>query len=311
MRLCTLRTETGEDVGVSVPGGIAPLRLVNATAGTRHGPTMLDIIRNGEAVALAATLAALPDPGRLAAATPEFGPLLRFPPKLWGVGLNYLRHADDLGVRQPSDAPGSYLRPSSTVIGHGDDILLPSQSRRVTAEAELGVVIGATCRDVSPEDASSVVFGYTTVLDMTAEDAIRVNPRHIPWAKAFDTFCSLGPWVVTPDEIADLSAVRISTVVNGETIASNRVSAMMYDPDWLVGYFSGGMVLEAGTVIATGTPGAGVIHDGDTVEARVEGVGELRNTVRLSGDRPAGQPTQSPGAAPVSGPSSRTTPSGP
>ncbi|MFE0379548.1 fumarylacetoacetate hydrolase family protein [Streptomyces inhibens] len=282
MRLCTLRTETGEDVGVSVPGGIATLSLINATAGTLYGPTMLDIILKGEAVALAATVASLPDLGVLAAqGGPEFGPLYRCPPKLWGVGLNYVRHADDLGVRQPTDAPGSYLRPPSTVIGYGDDILLPSQSQRVTAEAELGVVIGTTCRDVSPEDAPSVIFGYTTVLDMTAEDVIRVNPRHIPWAKAFDTFCSLGPWVVTPDEIPDLSAVRISTVVNGKTIASNQVSAMMYDPYWQVGYFSGGMVLEAGTVIATGTPGAGVIHDGDTVEARVDGVGDLRNTVRL------------------------------
>jgi 2-keto-4-pentenoate hydratase/2-oxohepta-3-ene-1,7-dioic acid hydratase in catechol pathway len=287
VRLCTLRTETGEDVGVSVPGGIAGLSLVNATAGTHYGPTMLDIIRKGEAAALAATIASLPDLDMPAVmAVPEFGPLYQHPPKLWGVGLNYLRHADDLGVRQPSDAPGSYLRPPSTVIGYGDDILLPSQSQRVTAEAELGVVIGTTCRDMAPEDAPSVIFGYTTVLDMTAEDAIRINPRHIPWAKAFDTFCSIGPWVVTPDEIPDLSAVRISTVVNGETIASNQVSAMMYDPYWLVGYFSGGMVLEAGTVIATGTPGAGVIQDGDTVEARVEGVGDLRNTVRLASAEP-------------------------
>ncbi|MFD1660855.1 fumarylacetoacetate hydrolase family protein [Streptomyces caeni] len=267
---------------MSVPGGIATLSLINATAGTSYGPTMLDIILKGEAVALAATVAALPDPGVPASrGGPVFGPPYRCPPKLWGVGLNYVRHADDLGVRQPTDAPGSYLRPPSAVIGHGDDILLPSQSQRVTAEAELGVVIGTTCRDVSPQDAESVIFGYTTVLDMTAEDAIRVNPRHIPWAKAFDTFCSIGPWVVTPDEIPDLSAVRISTVVNGKTIASNQVSAMMYDPYWQVGYFSGGMVLEAGTVIATGTPGAGVIHDGDTVEARVEGVGDLCNTVRL------------------------------
>ncbi|MGY5045106.1 fumarylacetoacetate hydrolase family protein [Streptomyces sp. 900105755] len=267
---------------MSVPGGIAVLSLVNATEGTSYGPTLLDIIQKDEAAALAATVAALSDPGGHGLrGEPVFGPLYRCPPKLWGVGLNYRRHADDLGVLQPTDAPGSYLRPSSTVIGYGDDILLPAQSQRVTAEAELGVVIGTTCRDVSAADAPSVIFGYTSVLDMTAEDAIRVNPRHIPWAKAFDTFCSLGPWVVTPDEIPDLSAVRISTVVNGRPIASNQVSAMKYDPYWQVGYFSGGMVLEAGSVIATGTPGAGVIEDGDTVEALVEGVGALRNTVRL------------------------------
>ncbi|MEU9379808.1 fumarylacetoacetate hydrolase family protein [Streptomyces sp. NPDC048279] len=271
---------------MSVSGGIAVLSLINATEGTNYGPTLLDIIQKGEAVALADTVAALPDPGvHGVRAEPLFGPLYRCPPKLWGVGLNYVRHADDLGVLQPTDAPGSYLRPPSTVIGYGDDILLPDQSQRVTAEAELGVVIGTTCRDVPAEDAASVIFGYTSVLDMTAEDAIRVNSRHIPWAKAFDTFCSLGPWVVTPDEIPDLSAVRISTVVNGRTIASNQVSAMKFDPYWQVGYFSGGMLLEAGSVIATGTPGAGVIHDGDTVEALVEGVGHLRNTVRLKGMR--------------------------
>ncbi|GHJ40806.1 fumarylacetoacetate hydrolase family protein [Streptomyces sp. TS71-3] len=286
MRLCTLRTETGEDVGVSMPGGITTLSVINATAGTLYGPTMMDIILKGETVALAATVASLPGAGVPAAqGEPVFGPLYRHPPKLWGVGLNYMRHADDLGVRQPTDAPGSYLRPASTVIGYDDDILLPSQSGRVTAEAELGVVIGTTCRDVTPDNAPSVIFGYTSLLDMTAEDAIRVNPRHIPWAKAFDTFCSLGPWIVTPDEIPDLSSVRISTVVNGQTIASNRVSAMMYDPHWLVGYFSGGMALEAGSVIATGTPGAGVVQDGDVVEALVEGVGALRNRVRQAAAR--------------------------
>jgi 2-keto-4-pentenoate hydratase/2-oxohepta-3-ene-1,7-dioic acid hydratase in catechol pathway len=80
-----------------------------------------------------------------------------------------------------------------------------------------------------------MIFGYTTVLDITTEDVIRINPRHIPWSKAFDTFCGLGPWVVTPGEIPELSAVRISTVINGRTISSNTVSAMMCDPHWLVG----------------------------------------------------------------------------
>ncbi|MFI0717019.1 fumarylacetoacetate hydrolase family protein [Streptomyces inhibens] len=196
------------------------------------------------------------------------------------MGLNYRRHADDLEVQQPKGAPGSYLRPNSTVIGYGDEILLPSQSERITVEAELGLVIGSTCRDVSADDAESVILGYTTVLGMTAEDVIRINPRHIPWSKAFDTFCSLGPWVVTPDEIPELSAVRISAVINGRTIWSNAVSAMMCDPHWFVGYFSGSMVLETGSVIATHTPGAGVVQDGDVVEALVEGVGMLRNRVR-------------------------------
>ncbi len=281
MRLCSVHGDTGEDVGIATPGGIVLLKSVNKVAGTEFGPTLLDVIVDGQLDGIAAVLT---DPAVSATAIPAegaaFAPLYRNPPKLWGVGLNYRRHADDLEVEQPTGAPGSYLRHSSTVIGDGDAILLPRQSERVTAEAELGVVIGTTCKDVSPEEAESVIFGYTIVLDMTAEDAIRVNPRYIPWAKAFDTFCSLGPWVVTPDELPDLSSVRISTVVNGRTIASNQVSAMMRDPHWQVGYFSGGMVLDAGSVIATGTPGAGVIRDGDTAEALVTGIGRLHNPVR-------------------------------
>lgn len=281
MRLCTLRTTGGEDVGIATAEGIVLLGTLNKVLGTDFGPTLHDIVTGDQRPGLEA---ALTDPAVRATAVrdgdPDFAPIYRDPAKLWGVGLNYTRHADDLEVRQPEGVPGSYLRPSSTIIGHGDDILLPRQSDRVTAEAELGVVIGTTCKDVPAAEAESVIFGFTTLLDMTAEDAIRINPRYIPWSKAFDTFCSLGPWVVTPDEIPDLAAIRISTVVNGRTIATNQVSAMMCDPYWQVAYFSGGMVLEAGSVIATGTPGAGVIQHGDVVEALVEGVGDLRNHVR-------------------------------
>ncbi|MEU3605963.1 fumarylacetoacetate hydrolase family protein [Streptomyces sp. NPDC035033] len=282
MRLCTVRYEGGEDVGIAAGAGVVLLGSLNKVTGGDFGPTLLDVIVDGRLDAIAAALRdpAVLDTAVAPASVPSFAPIYRNPPKLWGVGLNFTRHADDLEVRQPAGTPGSYLRPASCVIGDGDTILLPRQSDRVTAEAELGVVIGRDCKDVSPEDAPSVVFGFTTVLDMTAEDAIRVNPRYIPWAKGFDTFCSLGPWVVTPDEIPDLSAVRISTVVGGRTIASHQVSAMMRDPYWQVAHFSGGMTLEAGSVIATGTPGAGVIRDGDVVEAVVEGVGHLRNTAR-------------------------------
>ncbi len=283
MRLSSVRFDGGEDVGIAAPDGIMLLSAINKAAGTDFGPGLLDIITLGQLDGLRAALA---DPAVLRTAIPlgamAFNPLYRNAPKLWGVGLNFAGHANDLDVEQPTGAPGSYLRANSTVIGDGDLILLPEQSKRVTAEAELGVVIGTTCKDVSPADVESVIFGFTTLLDMTAEDAIRVNPRYIPWAKGFDTFCSLGPWVVTPDEIPDLSAVRVSTVVNQQTIATKCVSAMRYDPYWQVGYFSGGMTLDAGSVIATGTPGAGVIRDGDTVEARVEGVGTLRNRVGLA-----------------------------
>src|SRR5699024_7663064 len=99
-----------------------------------------------------------------------------------------------------SFGPGSYLRPGSCLIDNGQDIELPPQSERVTAEAELGLVIGVECKNVGRDEWRSVVAGVTTVLDMTAEDIIRENPRYIPWAKGFDTFCSVGPQLVTMDE---------------------------------------------------------------------------------------------------------------
>ncbi|WP_344659515.1 fumarylacetoacetate hydrolase family protein [Catenulispora subtropica] len=270
-----------EDVGIAHGDGIVPLSTLTPLSPKPLGATLLDVVAGAQLDAIKEALDRLETRTDLVrTADVDFGPVYRNPPKLWGVGLNYRAHADDLQVEQPAGSPGSYLRPASCVIGDGDEIVLPTQSERVTAEAELGVVIGRTCRDVRPEDAHTVVFGYTTVLDMTAEDAIRLNPRFIPWAKAFDTFCSLGPWIVTPDEVGELSSVRISTVVNGRTIATNQVSAMMRDPHWQVAHFSGGMTLEAGSIIATGTPGAGVIRDGDVVEAVVERVGTLRNAVR-------------------------------
>jgi 2-keto-4-pentenoate hydratase/2-oxohepta-3-ene-1,7-dioic acid hydratase in catechol pathway len=285
MRLCSIQADAGEDVGIATDVGTVLLSSIASVTGAAFGPGLLDVITSGQ---LAGIGAALLDPAVRSTAVltgaPRFAPIYYNPPKLWGVGLNFTRHADDLGVSQPTEMPGSYLRPNSTIIGDGDAIRLPPQSQRVTAEAELGVIVGTTCRDLSPDDAGSVIFGYTAVLDMTAEDAIRINPRYIPWAKAFDTFCSLGPWVVTPDEIPELAAVRISTIVNGRTHATNTVSAMMRSPHWLISYFSAGMTLEAGAVVATGTPGACVIRDGDHVEASVEGISHLHNHVEQAAE---------------------------
>ncbi|MGW8379027.1 fumarylacetoacetate hydrolase family protein [Streptomyces sp. ODS28] len=200
---------------------------------------------------------------------------------IWGAGLNYLRHSEDLETQQPSSGPGSYLRPSGCLIGNGDYIELPVQSKRVTAEAELGLVIGTECKDVPRDAWQSVVAGVTGVLDMTAEDAIRENPRYIPWSKGFDTFCSIGPVLVTLDEFGHtLDDVRIATVLNGETVASAAPTSMKYDVGYLVEYFTAGRTLAPGTVICTGTPGATVINAGDRVQAVVEGVGTLAHPVR-------------------------------
>ncbi|MGI8666602.1 MAG: fumarylacetoacetate hydrolase family protein [Jatrophihabitans sp.] len=201
---------------------------------------------------------------------------------IWGAGLNYRRHSEDLDSQQPGSGPGSYLRPSNCLIDNGGHIELPAQSKRVTAEAELGLIIGRTCKNVSRDSWRAVVAGVTAVLDMTAEDVIRENPRYIPWAKGFDTFCSVGPVLVTLDEFSDddFGSLRISTIRNGETIASATPSDMKYGLGYLVEYFSAGRTLEPGTVICTGTPGATVINPGDTVQAVVDNVGTLTHPVR-------------------------------
>ena len=132
---------------------------------------------------------------------------------------------------------------------------------------------------LSPDERALYV---TAVLDMTAEDVIRENPRYIPWAKGFDTFCSLGPVLVGLDEFSDeaLGSIQITTVRNGEKIASATPSDMKYNLGYLVEYFTAGLTLRPVTVICTGTPGAAVISPGDTVQAVVEHVGTLTHPVR-------------------------------
>ncbi|MCO7188406.1 MULTISPECIES: fumarylacetoacetate hydrolase family protein [unclassified Pseudoalteromonas] len=200
---------------------------------------------------------------------------------IWGAGLNFNNHANDLSTEQPSSGPGSYLRPNSCLMDNQSDIILPKQSKRVTAEAELGLVIGKACKNVKRENWRDVVCAVTTVLDLTAEDIIRENPRYIPWAKGFDTFCSIGPQLITLDEFEPgvLEQLSVSTVRNGETIATAKVCQMLYDLPYLVEYFSAGRTLAPGTIICTGTPGAAVIKEGDHVEAIVEKVGRLSHRV--------------------------------
>ncbi|MFK8905689.1 fumarylacetoacetate hydrolase family protein [Streptomyces sp. YS-3] len=201
---------------------------------------------------------------------------------IWGAGLNYLGHSQDLSAQQPVSGPGSYLRPRGCLMDNGGEIGLPTHSSRVTAEAELGLVIGTECKNVSRERWRSVIAGVTAVLDLTAEDVIRENPRYIPWAKGFDTFCSVGPQLVTLDEFDDeaLRSTRVSTVRNGQIVASAPVAEMKYDLAYLVEYFTAGRTLTPGTVICTGTPGAAVIEPGDSISAVVEGVGTLSHSVK-------------------------------
>lgn len=278
MRLARFITEDGHRIVARHHSGWVSLSGIEGPEAPRRLADLLDATRRRE---LAALLGSLPD-AELTDIRLDDAATIVDAGDVWGAGLNYKGHSEDLETQQPSSGPGSYLRPSNCLIGNGRPIELPSQSKRVTAEAELGLVIGAACKNVRRDQWRSVVGGVTAVLDLTAEDVIRENPRYIPWAKGFDGFCSVGPQVVTIDEFEDveLRSVRVSTIRNGEVIASAPVSDMKYDLGFLVEYFTAGRTLAPGTVICTGTPGAAVISPGDTIAAVVEGVGALSHTVK-------------------------------
>ncbi|MBT8374936.1 MAG: fumarylacetoacetate hydrolase family protein [Deltaproteobacteria bacterium] len=208
-----------------------------------------------------------------------YAPLYRHPSKIWGIGLNYRAHAKDLSEKPPTSAPASFMKPDTTIIGHGDEIKIPPLSQKTTAEAELGIIIGKRCKNVSRGKWLDVIAGFTTILDMTAEDILVQNPRFLTMSKSFDTFFSFGPQLVTPDEIADVSGLHVSTVINETVHAENTVDHMTFTPDVLVSYHTRVMTLLPGDVISTGTPGAIHIHHGDIVQCQISGFKTLENPV--------------------------------
>lgn len=262
--------------------GPVPLQQINAARGTGWATDLLSLLESGQFHELAALLGKRGESvlDGLEPVAAEYAPPYRSPRKIWGIGLNYVDHASDLSETAPSTEPASFMKPDTTIIGPGDEIRLPEQSERVTAEAELGVIIGRKCRDVPEDEALSAVAGFTTVLDMTAEDILQRNPRYLTRAKSFDTFFSFGPEIITPDEFGELGELPVSTVLNGEPHRKNTVANMTFPPLWLVSFHSKVMTLLPGDVISTGTPGAVVIRDGDMISCDIPGFETLANPVR-------------------------------
>lgn len=195
--------------------------------------------------------------------------------KIVGIGRNYAEHATELGHEVPPE-PLMFLKPNTSVLGPADAVVLPRDSSEVHHEAELAVVIGRLCKDVPPERAAEVIIGYTCADDVTARDLQRSDGQ---WARAkgFDTFCPLGPWLVTALDPSDLA---VECRVNGEVRQRGRTSQMVHDVPALVASVSRAFTLLPGDVILTGTPaGVGPIVDGDQVEIEIEGIGTLRHGV--------------------------------
>jgi 2-keto-4-pentenoate hydratase/2-oxohepta-3-ene-1,7-dioic acid hydratase in catechol pathway len=199
------------------------------------------------------------------------------PSKIAAVGRNYADHAGEMGATV-AQQPRIFFKPPSAVIGTGANICMPPENvtQEVHYEAELAVVIGTRCRTVSPDKARSVVFGYTCANDVTARD-IQCREGLPDYAKSFDTFCPLGPWLETE---LDLTATRVRCMVNGELKQDGHVADMLVPVPELVSYISQAMTLLPGDVILTGTPaGVGKIVAGDEAAVEIEGVGRLVNRV--------------------------------
>jgi 2-keto-4-pentenoate hydratase/2-oxohepta-3-ene-1,7-dioic acid hydratase in catechol pathway len=206
------------------------------------------------------------------------------PGKIVAAGLNYRGHAAEQ-KREPPDHPVLFAKLNSSVIGHGAEIRWsPELTQAVDFEAELAVVIGRPCRRVGPRTALDYVAGYTCLNDVSARD-LQYSDKQFVRAKSLDTFCPMGPWLVTADEIPDPQALRVRCLVNGDVMQDASTSDMVFSVAELVSFCSQAFTLEPGDVIATGTPGGvgwfrepkRMLHDGDVVEVEIEGIGSLVN----------------------------------
>ena len=198
------------------------------------------------------------------------------PSKIIAVGLNYKEHAEEMKRELPEN-PMLFMKPSTAVIGHMQNIEYPSHmSQKVDYEGELAVVIGRMAKMVSEENAIEYIFGYTCINDVTARD-LQAKDIQFTRGKGFDTFAPIGPFIETE---ADPLDVNIKTFLNGELRQNSNSSNLIFGITKLVNFISSVMTLLPGDIIATGTPsGVGQMNPGDTVEVELEGIGKLINQV--------------------------------
>ena len=246
---------------------------------------MLGLIQTGQeglAVAAAATGQAIPfdDAGVLA-------PVVR-PSKIIAVGKNYVEHAQETKAAVP-DHPIIFTKFTTAIIGPGDAVTWdPALTGKVDFEAELAVVIGKTARRVPQAEALDYVFGYTCANDVSARD-LQYGDGQWVRGKSLDTFCPLGPWLVTANELTDPQRLGIRCLVNGQIMQASNTGRMIFSAAYLVSFLSQAFTLLPGDIILTGTPdGVGAfreppvyLKDGDKIEVEIDGVGRLVNYCRV------------------------------
>lgn len=221
------------------------------------------------------------------------------PSKIIAVGRNYRSHNREMSAgdgRFPNVVPSAWIKATSTMAGAFDDVVKPRATQKLDYETELAVVIGRRCRHVAEEDAYSVIAGYTVASDITARDVVAIERAegNQLLGKMFDTFCPMGPWFVTADEVPDPMALDLVTRVNGEVRQNSNTSNMIWPIPKLIAYVSQ-MTLEAGDIILTGTPsgvamghkgGDWFLKHGDVLESELVGIGTMRNRIVDAPDRP-------------------------
>jgi acylpyruvate hydrolase len=267
---------------------LATIRLGDRTAAVRlEGDSVVELGVPDVRAVLARTgwsrWAAGVDGPRHACAAIDHAPLVPSPSKILCVGLNYRSHILEMGRPLPSH-PTLFAKFADTLLGAGDDLILPAVSEEVDWEAELGVVVGAPVRRASTEEAAAAIAGYTVVNDVSMRDW---QWRTTEWlsGKAFEATTPVGPWLVTPDEVGDAADLAVRCEVDGQVMQSSRTSDLLFRPADLVAYISQITTLRPGDLIATGTPG-GVgaartpkvfLAPGQVMRTVIEGVGECVN----------------------------------
>ena len=216
----------------------------------------------------------------LVSGTPRIGPCVGNVPKIVAIGLNYRLHAQEAGMPIPTE-PIFFMKATTSICGPNDDVIIPKGSQKTDYEVELGIVIGTTARYVDIKDASRHIAGYCVVNDVSEHEFQIERGGQWTKGKSCDTFCPLGPWLVTADEVTDAGKLQVSTDVNGERRQNSNTADLIFGIDHIISYCSQFMTLNPGDVIPTGTP-SGVamgfkppkfLKAGDQMRLSVEGLG--------------------------------------
>jgi len=280
MRLSSFRAADQTLAGVVMGEWIVAVEEINQRLGTMFAPTLAGLIAWGQIEALQEKVqqSSMADYERLAVSSTALCVPYTSPCRIWGSSLGARDHP--AGVPLPTE-PAPMRQSAMTIIGLGETMLLSPQSGRSTGAAELGVIIGKECRHVALADVPQVILGFTTVLAITSEDILPHSPRSQTHPQCVDTLWSFGPWVVTPDEVPDVTRLRLATLLNGVKHHTHSVAHMAVAPYALVAWHAETRTLKPGDIISCGSPGAVVIQPGDRVGCEISGIGRLENPVAV------------------------------